>query len=129
MQLACPQCDLVVDVPRLRAKQVAQCPHCHSSLNASNVNNDPKVVALTLSAIILLLSSVFYPFISFSSRGITQTMTLPDAGRMLFNYDNTLLGIFIDISIIILPLVMLLLLLPLHLGFCAPCQSIGDVSC
>ncbi|MCF2860572.1 paraquat-inducible protein [Pseudoalteromonas ruthenica] len=117
MQLACPQCDLVVDVPRLQAKQVAQCPHCHSSLNASNVNNDPKVVALTLSAIILLLSSVFYPFISFSSRGITQTMTLPDAGRMLFNYDSTLLGIFIDISIIILPLVMLLLLLPLHLGF------------
>ena len=38
-------------------------------------------------------------------------MTLPDAGCTFFNYDSTLLGIFIDISIIILPLVMLLLLL------------------
>jgi len=64
----------------------------------------------------MLLSSMFYPFISFSSNGITQTITLPDAARILFNYDSDLLGLFIDISIIILPMSLLIILIPLHLG-------------
>jgi len=59
---------------------------------------------------------MFYPFISFSSNGITQTITLPDAARILFNYDSDLLGLFIDISIIILPMSLLIILIPLHLG-------------
>ena len=58
------------------------------------------VVALSLSAIVMLLSSMFYPFLSFTSSGITQTITLPDAARILFNYDNDFLGLFIDTSII-----------------------------
>jgi paraquat-inducible protein A len=59
---------------------------------------------------------MFYPFISFSSNGITQTITLPDAARILFNYDSNLLGIFIDVSIIGLPMALLTILIPLHLG-------------
>ncbi|WP_105254577.1 paraquat-inducible protein A [Pseudoalteromonas sp. T1lg75] len=116
MRLACSHCDFIVEVPDLAAGQVAKCPHCRSQINLRTENNDSQVVALSLSAILLLLSSVFYPFISFSSNGLTQTITLPDAGRMLFNYDSTLLGVFIDFSIIILPLMMLLLLVPLHMG-------------
>ena len=64
----------------------------------------------------MLLSSMFYPFLSFSSSGITQTITLPDAARILFNYDNDFLGLFIDISIIGLPMLLLVLIIPLHLG-------------
>lgn len=64
----------------------------------------------------MLLSSMFYPFLSFSSSGITQTITLPDAARILFNYDNDFLGLFIDISIIGLPMLLLMLIIPLHLG-------------
>lgn len=59
---------------------------------------------------------MFYPFISFSSNGITQTITLPDAARILFNYDSDLLGLFIDFSIILLPMSLLILLIPIHLG-------------
>lgn len=116
MRVACPQCDLIVDVPRLLGKQVALCPHCHSHLDVADVNNDSKVIAFCIAAMIMLLSSIFYPFISFSSNGITQTITLPDAGRALFNYDSALLGLLIDVSIIVLPMVMLFSLIPLHLG-------------
>ena len=59
---------------------------------------------------------MFYPFLSFSSNGITQTITLPDAARILFNYDSELLGLFIDLSIIALPMSLLIILIPLHLG-------------
>ena len=117
MHLACSHCDYIVAIPKeLNPKEVAHCPHCHSELLKSSHNTDAHVIALSISAIILLLSSVFYPFLSFSSNGLTQTITLPDAGRMLFNYDSTLLGVFIDASIIVLPLVMLILLVPLHMG-------------
>ena len=116
MQTACPSCDLVIEIPHLSAKQVAICPHCNTKLSASQANQDSMVVALSLSAIVMLLSSMFYPFLSFTSSGITQTITLPDAARILFNYDNDFLGLFIDTSIIGLPLLLLVLIIPLHLG-------------
>jgi len=116
LQTACPSCDLVIEIPHLSAKQVALCPHCNTKLSASQANQDSMVVALSLSAIVMLFSSMFYPFLSFTSSGITQTITLPDAARILFNYDNDFLGLFIDTSIIGLPLLLLVLIIPLHLG-------------
>ncbi|MCF7499581.1 MULTISPECIES: PqiA/YebS family transporter subunit [unclassified Pseudoalteromonas] len=116
MQTACPSCDLVIEIPHLSAKQMAVCPHCNTKLSVSKANQDSSVVALSLSAIFMLLSSMFYPFLSFSSSGITQTITLPDAARILFNYDNDFLGLFIDTSIIGLPMLLLVLIIPLHLG-------------
>lgn len=116
LQTACPSCDLIIDIPRILAKQMAVCPHCHSKISSANINYDHRIIALSLSALMMLVSSMFYPFISFSSNGITQTITLPDAARILFNYDSDLLGLFIDISIIGLPMTLLLLILPLHLG-------------
>jgi paraquat-inducible protein A len=95
---------------------MAVCPHCNTKLSVSKANQDSSVVALSLSAIFMLLSSMFYPFLSFSSSGITQTITLPDAARILFNYDNDFLGLFIDASIIGLPMLLLVLIIPLHLG-------------
>ncbi|WP_235591426.1 paraquat-inducible protein A [Pseudoalteromonas sp. H71] len=95
---------------------MAICPHCHHKLCEANVNHDNRIVALSFSALLMLLSSMFYPFLSFSSNGITQTITLPDAARILFNYDSELLGLFIDLSIIALPMSLLIILIPLHLG-------------
>lgn len=116
LQTACPNCDLIVELPQIAAKQIAVCPHCRTKLSSLNTNNDTLIVALSISALIMLLSSMFYPFISFSSSGITQTITLPDAAKILFNYDSELLGIFIDVSIIGLPMALLATLIPLHLG-------------
>lgn len=116
LQTACPSCDLIIDIPRIVAKKMAVCPHCHSKVCSADVDYDQRIVAFSLSALLMLVSSMFYPFISFSSNGITQTITLPDAAKILFNYDSDLLGLFIDISIIGLPMTLLLLILPLHLG-------------
>ncbi|WP_065979168.1 PqiA/YebS family transporter subunit [Pseudoalteromonas lipolytica] len=116
MQTACPSCDHVIEIPDLKAKQLAVCPHCNTKLLSSQANQDCHIVALSLSAIVMLLSSMFYPFLSFTSSGITQTITLPDAARILFNYDSDFLGLFIDVSIIGLPMFLLLLIIPLHLG-------------
>ncbi|PCC10662.1 paraquat-inducible protein A [Pseudoalteromonas sp. JB197] len=116
MQIACPCCDYIIEVPQVEAKNVATCPHCGHKVSDSDTDHDSRVVALSFSALLMLLSSMFYPFISFSSSGITQTITLPDAARILFNYDSNLLGLFIDLSIIALPMSLLIILIPLHLG-------------
>lgn len=116
LQTVCSCCDLIIDIPSINAKEVAVCPSCHHKLYEADVNNDTRIVALSFSALLMLLSSMFYPFLSFSSNGITQTITLPDAARILFNYDSELLGFFIDLSIIALPMGLLLILIPLHLG-------------
>ncbi|WP_372763039.1 PqiA/YebS family transporter subunit [Pseudoalteromonas sp.] len=116
MQTVCSCCDLIINIPRVSNSEVALCPQCQHKLSAGDVNRDSRVVALSVSALLMLLSGMFYPFISFSSSGITQTITLPDAARILFNYDSELLGLFIDLSIIILPMSLLVILIPLHLG-------------
>jgi paraquat-inducible protein A len=116
LQTVCSCCDLIINIPRFNEKQVALCPHCRHKLSAADVNRDSRVVALSFSALLMLLSGMFYPFISFSSNGITQTITLPDAARILFNYDSEILGLFIDLSIIALPMSLLVILIPLHLG-------------
>ncbi|GAA73620.1 hypothetical protein P20480_0067 [Pseudoalteromonas sp. BSi20480] len=41
---------------------MAICPHCHHKLCEANVNHDNRIVALSFSALLMLLSSMFYPF-------------------------------------------------------------------
>ncbi len=107
IHLACDQCDHLIFIEALKPSQVASCPNCYCKLHIGKENSEQKVVALSLCAIVMLLSALFYPFISFSEQGITQTITLLDAGKILFKYNSPFLGLLIDISIIFLPLILL----------------------
>ncbi|SFB99816.1 PqiA/YebS family transporter subunit [Pseudoalteromonas denitrificans] len=116
LHLACRHCDQLVYIASLQKTQVAYCPNCRSKIALGKNNSEQKVVALSICAIAMLLSSLFYPFISFSEQGITQTITLLDAGKILFEFNSPLLGILIDITIIFLPLTLLVFFILIHIG-------------
>ncbi|PAJ76166.1 paraquat-inducible protein [Pseudoalteromonas sp. NBT06-2] len=116
IHLACDHCDDLIFIEALKPSQVASCPNCYCKLHVGKENSEQKVVALSLCAIVMLLSALFYPFISFSEQGITQTITLLDAGKILFKYNSPFLGLLIDISIIFLPLILLVLFVLIHIG-------------
>jgi len=116
IHLACDHCDHLIYIDVLKPNQVAVCPNCQCKLHVGKKNSEQKVVALSLCAILMLLSALFYPFISFSEQGITQTITLLDAGKILFAYDSPFLGGLIDVSIIFLPLTLLVLFVLIHIG-------------
>ena len=116
IHLACDHCDQLIFIDVLKPNQVASCPNCQCKLHIGKNNSEQKVVALSLCAIIMLLSALFYPFISFSEQGITQTITLLDAGKILFSYNSPFLGVLIDVSIIFLPLTLLVFFVLIHIG-------------
>jgi len=116
IHLACNHCDQLIFIDVLKPEQMAICPNCQCKLHTGKNNSEQKVVALSICAIIMLLSALFYPFISFSEQGITQTITLLDAGTILFTFNSPLLGILIDITIIFLPLTLLVFFVLIHIG-------------
>ena len=63
-----------------------------------------------------MLSALLYPFISFSNQGLTQTISLLDSAKILFDQDNLFVAALIDLTIIGLPFVLLSLFIPLHAG-------------
>lgn len=115
-QIACPQCDLLIELAPLSVNQRAHCPHCGYQVSRGNFHQNTTVIAFALSALIMLLSSLFYPFISFSNQGLTQTITLLDAAKILFNYHTPLLGALLDLCIILLPLFVLISHILMHMG-------------
>lgn len=116
IQLACHHCDQLVSIPELNHGEHAYCPNCHTLLSRTIEYRNQKVVALSISALILLFSALLYPFISFSSQGLSQTISLLDAAKILFYQDNFFVAALIDTTIIGLPFILLSLFIPLHAG-------------
>lgn len=116
IQLACHHCDQIVSIPTLSHGEHAYCPNCHTLLSRTINARAQKVVALSIASIILLFSALLYPFISFSNQGLSQTINLLDAAKILFYQDNFFVAALIDITIIGLPFVLLTLFIPLHMG-------------
>ncbi|MDE3271462.1 paraquat-inducible protein A [Pseudoalteromonas sp. G4] len=116
IQLACHHCDQLVSIPELNHGEHAYCPNCHTLLSRTIEYRNQKVVALSISSLILLFSALLYPFISFSNQGLSQTISLLDAAKILFYQDNFFVAALIDATIIGLPFVLLSLFIPLHAG-------------
>lgn len=116
IQLACHHCDQLVSIPELKHGEHAYCPNCHTLLSRTIDYRNQKVIALSISSLILLFSALLYPFISFSNQGLSQTISLLDAAKILFYQDNFFVAALIDATIIGLPFILLALFIPLHAG-------------
>jgi paraquat-inducible protein A len=115
-QRACHHCDQLVNIPSLEHGQNAYCPNCQTLLSRNIKYRNQKVIALSISSLILLLSALLYPFISFSNQGLNQTISLLDSAKILLDQDNLFVAALIDLTIIGLPFLLLSLFIPLHAG-------------
>lgn len=75
-KLLCRSCDLVVEVPPYRKGYRCVCPQCRSQLRSGNKVDIYNVAVVSVASIIVLLTSIFLPFMTISALGITQSMTL-----------------------------------------------------
>ncbi|MFQ3197020.1 MAG: paraquat-inducible protein A [Paraglaciecola sp.] len=80
-----------------------------------------KIVALALAALIFMLASVNFEFLSFSANGQSHTIDMLGSIQTLIDYDYALLALLLIAAILLLPLSVLLgllyLLLPVVFGF------------
>lgn len=118
-EIACHGCDLLVDVSHLQDGQGASCPRCGCFLTRRRDDIFSRVMALTTSALILLILANSYSFLSFSSSGLESVITLAETPGTLWKYGMRTVAVLVSAFIIVIPAVVLVLMLLL----CIPLQA------
>lgn len=103
LMIACEECGLVVDMPKLKEGQKAGCPRCHHTLTKQILMPFQRPLAYGIACMIMLVLSISFPFMSFSVQGISQEITLLHAAEMLQHFENSLLAFLLLMTVIVLP--------------------------
>lgn len=100
---ACPECDLVVKLPTLRQNEAASCPRCNRELTYRSRAPAERVLAYALAAIVMLILTLLFPFLTFSLNGMQESIVLVDTVFALRSHDWPVLAVLIALTIIVLP--------------------------
>jgi len=114
-EIACPGCDLLVDVSDLAVGQSASCPRCGSFLTRLRTDAYERILAFGSAGLVFLLLANQYPFLSFSSSGVESVMTLRQTPGALWNNGMPEVAAMVAAFIIVIPAAVLLMSLVLSL--------------
>ncbi|WP_192458618.1 membrane integrity-associated transporter subunit PqiA [Musicola keenii] len=81
--MLCPQCDLLVELPALQDGQRALCPRCKTALASRQREPRWRPASFAFSALIMLVLSTLFPFVSMSVAGITREITLLEIPQVM----------------------------------------------
>lgn len=109
--IICEHCDCVYHKVSLGKHQKALCLRCGAVLQRYNGLTLQHRLALSITAGVLWLLANFYPVMSISLQGFSNSATLWDSVRALANGPITFIALVAAISIIIAPMFQLLLLI------------------
>lgn len=75
-KVLCRACDMVVSLPPFRKHISCLCPQCKSTLRSGFHSDLYNVAVISVASVILMLTSITLPFMTISSMGISQSMSL-----------------------------------------------------
>nr|WP_163503347.1 paraquat-inducible protein A [Halomonas socia] len=113
---ACHECDLVVALPPLRARERADCPRCGHTLSKRHYRPAQRSMALSCSALMALVMAVSFPFISFQVGGVGNRIELSETASSMLGFHQPLVAIAVALTIIVLPAVYLCGMIWLQFG-------------
>ncbi|GHC22315.1 paraquat-inducible protein A [Kushneria pakistanensis] len=76
-----------------------------------------QALALAIAAVVALITSLAFPFISFSARGIERAISLTDAMAILSTGNYTVLAIVLWMVLLLLPMLYLGMVIVIHAAF------------
>lgn len=128
----CHECSMMVTIPNLSHKQSAACPMCGMSLTTFRRNAFEYVVAYAMAAIIFLLASIPFEFLSFKAQGQFKSIDAISSVKVLIDNGYWLLALVQVLAIYVIPVFMLVgilyVLLPLKYNKVAPqAKTIADM--
>ena len=123
-EIACHGCDLLVNVAGLKNGESASCPRCGHFLTKLRTDAYSRVLAYTVSGLILLILANSFSFLSFAASGLESVITLRQTPGAVWDYGMPEVAIMVAAFIIVIPAVVLVLLLllclPLERGVYRP---------
>jgi paraquat-inducible protein A len=116
--IACPDCDLLNQLPELVPGESASCVRCDATLSRNPKNGIQRGLALTFTSIILFVIANVFPFLSFGMEGVKTDTTLVSGIVGLYGQKMYFVAAVVGITTVIVPTVVLAgltyLLLPLQ---------------
>jgi len=116
----CHECALKVNIPLLTEGQKAQCPRCGFILLAKHNNAIERVLAFSITALIFLLASLPFDFLSFKANGLENKFDIAASFNILIDNHYEILALLEFVTIFAIPIIILLslihLLIPLRKG-------------
>lgn len=109
--LNCPECGLLIEIPMLGQGRQADCPRCHHELVRVEKRPFTTPLALALGTLILLLCVYSGMFMTVSTIGVYERLTLPFMLEVLILQDFGFLAEVMFVFTFGLPLLFLLLCL------------------
>ena len=100
--IACPRCDLLHRVRPQVEGTSARCARCGTVLITTRAAAIPRVVALALAVLVLMVGAVFFPFLQLKTGGLTNSASLLDAATAFHS------GILIPLSGVVAALIVFL---------------------
>jgi paraquat-inducible protein A len=119
--IACPKCDALHKVPRLDAGAQARCVRCGTVLMAPREGAMTRIVMLSVTALVLMIAAVFFPFLELSVQGLDRKSSVFDA--VLAFSDGLMLPLSFAVAalIVVLPITRFVALIyvfaPMALGW------------
>jgi paraquat-inducible protein A len=119
-EIQCHECALKVKLPKLAENQKAQCPRCGFTLSAVHRNANERIIAFAITALIFLIASLPFEFLSFSTNGLENKFDISTSFFILINNNYHLLALIEFLTIFAIPTIILLaliyLLIPMNKG-------------
>jgi paraquat-inducible protein A len=119
-KIQCHECALNVKLPNLAENQKAQCPRCGFTLSAIHRNANERIVAFAITALIFLIASLPFEFLSFSTNGLENKFDISTSFFILIDNNYHLLALIEFLTIFAIPTIILLiliyLLIPMNKG-------------
>ncbi|MDM8356772.1 paraquat-inducible protein A [Pandoraea communis] len=118
--IACPNCDTLHRRLDLPPQETARCARCHSVLYRAPDLRLSRVLALTLTCLIVFAIANAFPIVEIEVQGIYMETTLVGAAWALYREGMWLVALLVFATTVLFPLLQLLALVhlftPLSLG-------------
>lgn len=126
---ACPHCDALHVLPDLGPRERASCSRCHALLVAPRSRALSRIIALALTALILMAAAVMMPFLDLTEAGMHSRASVMDAVMAFSRGVMAPLSVAVGALIVVIPalrLALVLYVLAPMLGGGAPWPRAGQ---
>jgi paraquat-inducible protein A len=108
INVACHDCDLLVNIDHVNEGDKAMCPRCGSLLTANHHKANDRIISFSIAALLFLLLSTLFPFLEFSFQGQDRTLPLLQSITFLISEKYITLVILTFVTVIIIPVLYLI---------------------
>ena len=109
--IACPNCDALFREAEPAPGERAVCPRCHTVLMAPRRRAGMTIIMLALSALILVVGALWFPFLRMSAAGFSNSATVIDTAFAFTEGPLLVVSLSVLAFIILIPVTRVLLML------------------